>query len=143
MCVQVTTDASVRHEGSSRQGVADALQVNGPAEQVARFGLPGPSGVAIGLDGVGEVADLVRQADLVGLGIDLKLRAPQVRAPALGPRVAVVAVAVAVVGFFVWVATNGAPSVSALGIAGRAMLGTAVGFVSGYGLALHHHIRDN
>jgi hypothetical protein len=108
---------------------------------VARFDLPGPSGVANGLDGVGEVADLVRQADLVGLGIDLKLRAPQVRAPALGPRVAVVAVAES--GFFVCAATNGAPSVSALGIAGRAMLGTAVGFVSGYGLALHHHIRDN
>src|SRR3954453_4742912 len=68
--------ASASGERVGRQSVTDAMEMDGPAKQVAQFDGPDPPRVAIGVDGVGQVADLVRQTDLVGVGVDLKLGAP-------------------------------------------------------------------
>jgi hypothetical protein len=79
--------ASATSEQVRGERLAEIMQMDRPPEQVAQFAGPDPSGVAIGLDGVGQVADLVRQADLVALRGDLELRHPQVRDSAVRTRV--------------------------------------------------------
>lgn len=41
-----------------------------------------------------------------------------------------------VLGFFVWAATDGAPPLPPLGVAGLVMLGAFFGFAAGYGMAI-------
>jgi hypothetical protein len=76
-------------QGERRRGerLADGVQVDGASKQVAQFDRPHPSRIAVGLDHVAKVANLMRQADLMGLRIDLELGTPQVRDPAFRARV--------------------------------------------------------
>jgi len=63
---------------------AKLVQLDGPAEQVAQFDGPDQPSVAVRLDRVGQIADLERQAELVGIGVGPELGTPQVRDPACG-----------------------------------------------------------
>jgi hypothetical protein len=74
-------------EGCRADPIALVVQPQRPPEHVAQRGGPDSAGRPVGLDGIGQVAELMAQADLVRPGRGAHLRRPQVRAPdlRLGP----------------------------------------------------------